>query len=137
MEQDIRWKQRFQNYKKALSQLRELVVKDDLNKWEEQALIKSFEYTYELAWNLLKDYFEDQAETRIHGSRDAFRLGFNRGLLKDGEGWMKMIESRAITVHTYNEAAAGDVVEKVNDWYFDLFVDLEDTFEAIADNKFL
>jgi len=47
-----------------------------LNELEKQGLIQAFEYTYELAWNTIKDYFENQGETGIHGSRDAFRLAF-------------------------------------------------------------
>ena len=72
------------------------------NKLEEQGLIQSFEYTCELAWNTLTDLFEDQGESNILGSRDAFRLAFKRGLIEDGEAWMEMIKGRAPTSHTYN-----------------------------------
>lgn len=81
---DIRWKQRFSNFKKALSQLSKFIEKRDLNELEEQGLIQAFEYTYELAWNVIKDYYEFQGTAAIQGSRDAFRLALNRGLLKDG-----------------------------------------------------
>lgn len=53
---DIRWKQRFENYKKALSMLQQFIDKGELSDLEEQGLIKAFEYTYELAWNTLKDF---------------------------------------------------------------------------------
>ncbi len=57
--EDIRWKQRFSNYTKALEQLKEFIEKgDELNKHEKQGMIKAFEYTYELAWNTIKDYYE-------------------------------------------------------------------------------
>jgi len=105
--QDVRWKQRFNNYSKALSQLEKFIVKGkELNELEEQGMIQAFEYTFELAWNLLKDYYEYQGVTNLQGSRDAFRLAFNRGLITDGEAWMKMIESRSKTSHTYNEETA-------------------------------
>ncbi|MGC8744755.1 MAG: nucleotidyltransferase substrate binding protein [Verrucomicrobiia bacterium] len=58
---------------------------------EKQGLIQSFEYTYELAWNVLKDNLQMQGETDIHGSRDAIRLAFRRGLIDEGEVWMDMI----------------------------------------------
>jgi nucleotidyltransferase substrate binding protein (TIGR01987 family) len=73
-EKDIRWIQRFRNYSKALGQLSRFIEKKELNELEKQGLIQAFEYTYELAWNTIKDYFENQGETGIHGSRDAFRL---------------------------------------------------------------
>jgi len=71
---DIRWKQRFVSFRKALSQLKKFVDKGELSDLEEQGLIKSFEYTFELAWNVIRDYYEYQGVTDIQGSRDAFRL---------------------------------------------------------------
>ena len=55
-EQDIRWQQRFANYKKALAQLKKFIDKGELSDLEKQGLVKAFEYTYELSWNTLKDY---------------------------------------------------------------------------------
>ena len=84
---DIRWKQRFSNYRKALSQLRKFIDKGQLSDLEKQGLVKAFEYTYELAWNVIKDFYEAQGETNIQGSKDAFRLAFSRGLVRDGDVW--------------------------------------------------
>jgi nucleotidyltransferase substrate binding protein (TIGR01987 family) len=85
---DIRWRQRFNNFTKALSQLQKFIDKGkDLNELEEQGLIQAFEYNFELSWNLIKDYYTFQGVTDIQGSRDAFRLAFNRGLIRDGENW--------------------------------------------------
>ena len=121
MEEDIRWKQRFSNYTKAFEQLAEFINKGDLNKLEEQGLIQSFEYTYELAWNVMKDYFEYQGEQLISGSRDAFRLAFKRGLISSGESWMDMITNRVKSSHTYNEETAKEIVGKIKTEYFNLF----------------
>lgn len=121
MEKDIRWKQRFSNYRKAFEQLTEFIEKGDLNKFEEQGLIQAFEYTFELAWNVMKDYFEYQGEQTITGSRDAFRLAFKRGLISNGELWMDMITSRIKSSHTYHEETAEEIVRKVKEEYFDLF----------------
>ena len=94
--QDIRWIQRFNHFTKALGQLKKFIQKGKLNELEEQGLIQAFKYTYELAWNTLKDYLESQGETEIHGSRDSFRLAFQRGLIEDGETWMDMVRSQAV-----------------------------------------
>ncbi|WP_372948738.1 nucleotidyltransferase substrate binding protein [Mariniphaga sp.] len=131
MEEDIRWKQRFSNYKKAFEQLTEFIEKGDLNKFEEQGLIQAFEYTFELAWNLIKDYFEYQGEQAITGSRDAFRLAFKRGLISDGESWMDMIASRIKSSHTYHEETAEEIVRKINDVYFDLFSQLYQKMKSL------
>ena len=130
--QDVRWKQRFNNYSKAISLLEKFIVKGkELNELEEQGMIQAFEYTFELAWNLLKDYYEYQGVTNLQGSRDAFRLAFNRGLISDGEAWMKMIESRSKTSHTYNEETADEIASAVLNQYYSLFKSLQKTMEEI------
>ena len=130
-ETDIRWIQRFCNYSKALGQLSRFIEKKQLNELEKQGLIQAFEYTYELAWNTIKDYFEDQGEAGIHGSRDAFRLAFRRGLVENGQAWMDMIKSRTLTMHTYNQEVADAIADAVFNIYYAEFVRLEKTFQAL------
>jgi len=120
---DIRWQQRFKHFQKALLQLGkgvELSQQRPLSDIEQQGLIKAFEFTHELAWNVMKDYFEYQGTTTIMGSRDATREAFQRNLITDGEGWMEMIKSRNMTSHTYNQEIADEISEKVIRQYFHL-----------------
>jgi nucleotidyltransferase substrate binding protein (TIGR01987 family) len=129
--EDIRWIQRLAHFSKALSQLTKFIEKGELNELEEQGLIQSFEYNYELAWNTLKDYFEDQGEVNIHGSRDAFRLAFRRGLIEDGDTWMDMITSRTLTSHTYNDEIAKRIASNIVGRYYAEFVQLNRKMHAI------
>lgn len=131
--QDIRWIQRLNHFSKALSQLTKFIEKGALNELEKQGLIQAFEYTFELAWNTLKDYFEVQGETNIHGSRDALRLAFKRGLLEDGETWMDMIKSRTLTSHTYNEDVAEKIAADIVNRYFSEFVTLQTKMESLKE----
>ena len=127
---DIRWQQRFNNYLKALSQLEKFYAKgENLSNMEEQGMIKAFEYTYELAWNTMKDFYENQGETGIQGSRDTFNLAFRRGLILDGEIWMQMLQDRNRTSHTYNEETADEISENILNFYFDQFTQLKQEFE--------
>jgi len=113
--EDIRWEQRFSNYQKALRQLQKFIDKGELSELEAQGLVKAFEYTYELAWNTLKDFLEYRGQTDIYGSRDAIRRAFGLGLIADGEGWMDMLKSRNQTSHTYNEETAEEICRAVRD----------------------
>jgi nucleotidyltransferase substrate binding protein (TIGR01987 family) len=131
MKEDIRWMQRFAHFSKALGQLSKFIEKGELNELEKQGLIKSFEYTYELAWNTIKDYFEDQGETGIFGSRDAFRLAFRRGLIENGKIWMDMIKNRTLTTHTYNEEIANTISRAIVETYYSEFVALKNTLQNI------
>ena len=128
---DIRWVQRLNNFSKALIQLTKFIEKGELNELEKQGLIQAFEYTFELAWNTIKDYFEALGETGILGSRDAVRLAFKRGLIEDGETWMDMITSRTLTSHTYNEDTAEMIAGKTQSLYFGEFVALHAQFVAL------
>jgi nucleotidyltransferase substrate binding protein (TIGR01987 family) len=133
--QEIRWIQRFNNFRKALKQLTKFIEKGELNELEEQGLIQSFEYNYELAWNTIKDFYEYQAETGIQGSRDAIRLAFKRGLIEDGEIWMEMINSRNLTAHTYNEDTAAEIVTDILENYYQVFIKLQKKLKEFEEKE--
>ena len=121
---DIRWHQRLANYEKAFSRLAAAVVlasQRPLSDLEKQGLIQAFEFTHELAWNVMKDYFAWQGTVDITGSRDATRESFSKGLVADGEGWMEMIRSRNQTSHTYNEEVANEIAARITGQYAPLF----------------
>lgn len=124
MEMDVRWKQRLANYRKALQRLDEAVLlmrQRGLSELERQGLIQAFEFTHELAWNVMKDWFEYQGNSEISGSRDATREAFRRGLLEDGETWMQMLRSRNQSSHTYNVAVAEEIATAVDSRYWQAF----------------
>ena len=130
--QDIRWQQRFSNYKKAMQQLQiavELRNQRALSNLEKQGVIQAFEFTHELAWNVLKDYLQDQGNQNIKGSKDATREAFKVELIADGEQWMAMIQSRNVSSHTYNEHLAEELVDVIVKQYFPLFVALQAEME--------
>lgn len=130
---DIRWKQRFENLRKALVQLSDadhLSQQRPLSRLEKQGFIQAFEFTYELAWNTLRDYLTFQGITDLVGSRDATREGFKRNLIADGEGWMMMLTDRNRSSHTYNEATAEEIVQNIHTRYVGLLGALATTLQA-------
>ncbi|MFV5695805.1 MULTISPECIES: nucleotidyltransferase substrate binding protein [Flavobacterium] len=128
--QDVRWKQRFQNFGKALSQLTKFIEKGELNELEEQGLIQSFEYTHELAWNVMKDFLIFEGIQNIVGSRSATREAFNKGLFEEGQIWMDMIESRNESVHTYNEETVDKIAHKIKEVYFLAFINFNERMKT-------
>ncbi|MFP4331960.1 MAG: nucleotidyltransferase substrate binding protein [Campylobacterales bacterium] len=134
MDYDIRWLQRFGNYKKAFKQLKDAVKlsqERELSLLEKQGLIQAFEFTHELAWNLLKDYLEYQGNQEIRGSRDALREAFKVGLISDGELWMETIKARNITSHAYDEELVQRAFETIANDYISIFDKLLITFEEL------
>jgi nucleotidyltransferase substrate binding protein (TIGR01987 family) len=138
MVQDIRWQQRFTNFLSALSALTEAVDlsrKRALSNLEQQGLIQAFEFTHELAWKVLKDYLEYQGIVDVVGSRDASRLAYQNSLVEDGDAWMKMIEARNLTSHTYNLDVAQAVVESILVRFYPAFVLLAARFERLKSSS--
>ena len=135
---DIRWKQRFNNYSRAFQTLIaavELSRSRELSELEEQGLIQSFGFTHELAWNVLKDYLEDKGITGLIGSKDATRTAFKNGLIEDGEDWMRMIEDRNKTSHTYDPKIAREVVDNILKRFYPAFEKLAKKFTELNDRE--
>lgn len=88
-----------------------------------------FEFTHELAWNVLKDYLQDQGNQNVKGSKDATREAFKVALITDGEQWMAMIQSRNISLHTYDDCVAEQLVDVIIQRYYPLFVALKAEME--------
>lgn len=132
---NIRWIQRFSNYKKALKQLSKFKAKGNLNELEAQGLIQAFEYTHELAWKTLKDFLESRGNKEIYGSKDATRQAFKLGIIENGDIWMDMIQSRNLTSHTYNEDTCEEISTAVLNFYYQEFVRLESTLNKIQQTE--
>lgn len=133
-DQDIRWKQRFANFKKAHLQLEEalsLMNERPLTKLEKQGVIKAFEFTYELSWKVLRDYLIWQGLTSIAGSRDAIREAFKLSLISDGHAWMAMLKDRNNTVHIYDEATVTIILDNLKQSYAVLFNELDEQFDRL------
>jgi len=124
MADDIRWKQRFESYKKALARLDSAVTLAQtrtLSELEQQGLVQAFEFTHELAWKLLKDFLEDRGNTGVFGSKDAVREAFNSGIIGNGEIWMDMIVKRNLSSHTYNQSTADEITDTILSSYISEF----------------
>jgi nucleotidyltransferase substrate binding protein (TIGR01987 family) len=148
MEKDIRWEQRFSNFTKAFDKLKQSVkyiqqnfsseesLNDEiLDEMLKEGLIQRFEYTHELAWNVMKDYAEYQGNPNIGGSRDASREAFQLKLITNGQIWMDMISSRNKTSHTYNEEIANEIYDKILNEYYPAFIEFKDTMEEKRSRK--
>jgi nucleotidyltransferase substrate binding protein (TIGR01987 family) len=150
---DIRWEQRFSNYNKALKKLSDAVnyIKKELGAKEsniepddteevleeiiKEGLIQRFEYTFEMSWNVMKDYALYQGNSEIGGSRDAIRNAFSLNLISDGDRWMEMIKSRIKTSHTYNEETANEIYLKIINEYYPEFLKFQEKMEGKRTGK--
>lgn len=128
--EDIRWKQRFDNFTKALLQLQELIEKPELNKFERQGLIHCFEYTFELACKTIKEYLEYQGFS-IKSTRMAIQTGFQTKLLKNGLVWIDAVEKRNLMAHTFNDTSANEAEQHIRTTYYGMLEELYQYFSAM------
>jgi len=117
---DIRWLQRYSNFKKAYGQLLEFLEIGQLNKFEKQGFIKAFEYTFELAWKTLQDLLKERGYRNVVGPRPVIEQSFQVAYIADGEGWMEMLKSRNEASHTYHEEIADRIDSKIREEFVEL-----------------
>ena len=130
--QDIRWKQRFSNFEKALLKLSEVIEKKEiLSDLEKEGLIQRFEFTHELSWQVMKDFLIYDGIQNIIGSRSAVREAFNIGIISNGEIWMEMIVSRNRTSHTYLESILESEYNKITKNYYPLFIEFQTKMKSL------
>jgi nucleotidyltransferase substrate binding protein (TIGR01987 family) len=122
MAQDIRWKQRFQNFDLAYGLLKKAAEADTLSDLEKEGMIQRFEYTFELAWKCLKDFLD-------HGGnvidpltpRQVIKEAFAARILADGHLWIEMLDHRNLLSHTYNPVLLDKAVEAISGQYLKAF----------------
>jgi len=130
----IRWIQRFDNFKRALAQLRRaaaLTQERQLSELEQQGLIKAFDFSHELAWKTPKDFLELNGVTELYGCVKATRAAFAQGLIDNGEAWMEMIKSRNLSVHAYDQTTANHIAVAILASYLPELSKLEARLEAL------
>ncbi len=90
--------------------------------------IKRFELTFELAWKSVKEYLEGKGIV-CRSPRDCFEGGFRVGLVPDDPSWLRMMEDRNMSVHTYNEKLAEEIYSRLKD-YLRLFSKLRSSLQG-------
>ena len=123
-----RWQQRFQNFEKAYNNLENANDLEQYSELEKSGFIKTFEYTFELAWKTLKDILEFEG-FEVKSPRETIKQAFQTGYIKDGSGWLDILEKRNLMTHTYDEETSQEVVVLIKENYFFLIEDLYKTLK--------
>lgn len=113
---DVRWRQRFKNFERAVGELEKACLVDKPSKLERAGLVQFFEMSMELAWKTLKDYIEDKGKV-IHAPKDVIKQAFQDELISDGTLWLKALEDRNLSSHLYDEKLADQLDEAIRKHY--------------------
>jgi nucleotidyltransferase substrate binding protein (TIGR01987 family) len=130
MSEDIRWKQRFQNFDRAFVLLREaLEEKRELSMLEKEGVIQRFEYSYELAWKTLKDYLEASGVViNPVTPRQVIKEGFAAKIIADGQVWINMLDNRNLLSHTYDFSVFEVAIKAMAEHYLPAMAQLHEFF---------
>ena len=139
MSENIRWKQRFNNFEKAFNLLKSVFEEKDINGLsllEQEGVIQRFEYTYELAWKTLKDYLEYNGSlNNIDISpRNIFKEAYSANIIKNQDDFIDMMLSRNLLSHTYDFIKFKEIIIKIKNNYLKILNELYNFFlERIND----
>ena len=133
MTQDVRWKQRFQNFDRAFVLLREALERGPqaLSLLEKEGVIQRFEYSFELAWKTVKDFLEAGGLVIAPLTpRQVIKVAFAAKVIGDGQVWIDMLDHRNLLSHTYDLAVFEKAVEAIAARYLPAMGELHAYFAA-------
>lgn len=110
-------KQAVKALNRAIKEANNASLMDSLSQDQQEIIragvIQHFEFTFELAWKILKRYLDHYSPERIDflTNRDLFRVGFEQGLIQDVKAWFNYLEKRNLTRHAYQQTIAAQVYE--------------------------
>ncbi len=117
----IKLANKFDNFNKAIKRLNEANIaykKNSDNDIYQDALIKRFEFTFELAWKTLREFMTDQGyQLEILSPKGIFAFAYQEGILSDEALWLDMLESRNLTSHDYGHELSQTIADKISNRY--------------------
>lgn len=133
---DIRWVQRYENLEKALNSL-SLSLKENTksNITLRAGVIQFFEMSFELSWKTMKDYLNEVGFSEVNSPRSAIKKAFEIGLIADGHLWLRALEDRNLTAHTYVESTAQEVERLIRVDYFNMIYDMYTKLKELKDGE--
>jgi len=108
------------NLKQALTNLKRSVETPIKEPRDLSGIVKDFEITYELSWKLLKKFLEREGH-EVKSAREAYAKAYQLGYLKDESVWLKIIDDRNLTVHTYDQKFAEQMCSRIQQGYVQAF----------------
>ena len=120
---DVRWVQRFQHYEQAFLFLDGALKKESVSDIERMGIIQSFEVCFELGWKVLKDILLEGGQV-LASPRDVIKQAAQNSIITDAELWLRGLEDRNLSTHTYDEATARSLEARIRGDYLRMFSEL-------------
>lgn len=95
--------------KKAISRLEEVLKVKPVTSIIRDSAIQRFEFCMDLSWKTLKTYLLEKKGITCTSPKDCFRESYKQKLIEKDDSWIKLVDMRNETVHTYNEKIAEEI----------------------------
>jgi nucleotidyltransferase substrate binding protein (TIGR01987 family) len=115
----------FANYQKAFTSLERALAEPVRTERDIAGVIQTFEFVYELAWKNLKRLLEFDGQF-TQTPRETLSAAFQVGFIADESVWLDMMKDRNLSVHTYDEKFAREMLERIRNHYFPRFQSLRE-----------
>ena len=126
---------KYENFGNAVNRLNEANVtykRNSDNDIYQDALIKRFEFTFELAWKTLREFMIDQGYSlEILSPKGVISFAWREGIIQNEELWLNMLNARNMTAHDYGRELSADIAEDISNRYCKVLTALK---KYIADN---
>ena len=108
---------RYQDAVRALDTLKE-ITQEPFSIIVRDAAIQRFEYTFEAFWKFVREYLKEKEGIVANSPKACFKELFSLGFAGEEETveLQEMTDKRNDTSHTYKEAVAQSIFEKVKDY---------------------
>lgn len=126
--------QRFEDFKNAFMRLKEAFDIEIENEIIIDGIIQRFEFTFELAWKLMKDYLAYEG-IEVNSPRSVIRAAYENHLIDDGESWIDMLMDRNKTSHIYDKKLSLEIYNNIKDKHLKHLEDLKRKLEMIIERE--
>lgn len=124
-----RFDERKQEYSNAINRLSEAIQEEE-TEIVIDGVLHRFEFTFELAWKVMKDYLEYVGVIDKTGSpREIIKSAFEYGMIEQGEKWIDMMLARNSLLHLYDEKKSREVYKDIKKIYFNLLQKLNEKLD--------
>ncbi len=126
-----RWQQRLDNFGTALAQLTNACERERYDDLERAGLIKTFEFCFELSWNVLKDLLFYEGHD-VKAPRTVIRKSFEVDYVdeSDCETLLDALGKRNLLSHTYLRDVALEAATLIKERYYPVLLRLYRILDA-------
>jgi len=102
-------------YSKSLRRFCEALAEDLSNPLAIDGSIQRFEFCFELGWKLLKKMLMHLEGLEAVSPKKSLQLAYQLNWIDNEQAWLKMLQDRNLTLHTYREEYAQEIYARLPD----------------------